>query len=135
MMDTSLYSEQFHPLRPDKSQDYTKDVSARFSRTQRPPKYYIIDYGLARRYDASENPPMEQTDIFGSDFTVPEFNALDKPHNPFPIDIYCLGNVIRNEVLGVRPDTCDLAPHSRNYPCREKRKSSDLRGSFRCSEI
>jgi hypothetical protein len=102
MMDTSLYSEQFHPLRRDRSQDFTHNVSPRFSRTQRSPRYYIIDYGLARRYDVSETPPMEQTDIFGSDFTVPEFKALDKPHNPFPIDIYCLGNVIQSDILGVR---------------------------------
>ncbi|KAJ2934077.1 hypothetical protein H1R20_g2981, partial [Candolleomyces eurysporus] len=102
MMDTSLYTQSFHPLDQDRSVDAQSDVHAKYTRTERRPRYYIIDYGLARRYEEGEMPPMEVTGIFGSDFTVPEFESQDEPHNPFPIDIYCLGNVIWNHVLDRR---------------------------------
>jgi hypothetical protein len=111
-MDTSLYTERFHPMQPSRSLDSKRHVHPKYTRTQRRPKYYIIDYGLARRYQESEIPPMETTGVFGSDMTVPEFKTLDEPHNPFPIDIYCLGNVIQNDILEVCGNILSSYPRS-----------------------
>ncbi|KAG1767444.1 hypothetical protein EDD22DRAFT_875894 [Suillus occidentalis] len=64
--------------------------------------YYIIDFGLSRRYDASEENPREYP-IFGGDKTVPEFqNDSNVPLNPFPTDVYYLGNVIREQFLNTK---------------------------------
>ncbi|TFK74321.1 hypothetical protein BDN72DRAFT_833673 [Pluteus cervinus] len=65
-----------------------------FTRTQRPPKYYFIDFGLARRYDPSDPNPLEEP-IFGGDRTVPEFKTNKESFNPFHTDIYYAGNTIR----------------------------------------
>ncbi|KAJ2936277.1 hypothetical protein H1R20_g817, partial [Candolleomyces eurysporus] len=102
MMNTRLYTTPFHPMAQDRTPDGTHDVGATYTRTQRRPRYYIIDYGLAHRYEQSQLPPMEPTTgIFGSNFTVPEFQTPDKPHNPFLVDVYCLGCMIRAEILEV----------------------------------
>ncbi|KAG1767446.1 hypothetical protein EDD22DRAFT_875898 [Suillus occidentalis] len=101
MMDAKdLYVEPHHPVVPRMKRDYSG--SARhYTRTQRPPKYYFIDFGLSRRYNAQEDNPLEYP-IFGGDRTVPEFqNNTDIPLDPFPIDVYCLGNTIKQEFLNV----------------------------------
>lgn len=101
MMDAKdLYAEPYHPVKPHMKRDYS-GYASHYTRTQRPPKYYIIDFGLSRRYDASEENPLEYP-IFGGDKTVPEFqNNTDTPLNPFPTDVYNLGNLIREQFLNV----------------------------------
>jgi hypothetical protein len=101
MMDAKdLYVEPYHPVKPHMKRDFSGYTSHR-TRTQHPPKYYFIDFGLSRQYDASEENPLEYP-IFGGDKTVPEFqNNEDVPLNPFPTDVYYLGNVIRERFLNV----------------------------------
>lgn len=72
-----------------------------FSRTARPVKYYFIDFGISRRYDADNTSPREDP-IWGGDKSVPEFQDSDDPQDPFPTDIYYLGNMIRTHLLQVR---------------------------------
>lgn len=102
MMDAKdLYAEPYHPVKPHMKRDYS-GYASHYTRTQRPPKYYIIDFGLSRRYDASEENPLEYP-IFGGDKTVPEFqNNTDTPLNPFPTDVYNLGNLIREQFLNTK---------------------------------
>lgn len=102
MMDAKhLYPEPYHPAQPHMKRDFSGYVS-HLTRTQRPPKYYLIDFGLSRRYDATEENPLEYP-IFGGDKSVPEFQKnVDVPMNPFPTDIYYLGNVIREQFLYAR---------------------------------
>ncbi|KAG1753331.1 kinase-like domain-containing protein [Suillus lakei] len=102
MMDAKhLYAEPYHPVKPHMKRDFS-GFASHYTRTQRPPKYYIIDFGLSRRYDASEENPLEYP-IFGGDKTVPEFqNSTDVPLNPFPTDVYYLGNVIREQFLNTK---------------------------------
>ncbi|KAG2353300.1 hypothetical protein BDR07DRAFT_1496542 [Suillus spraguei] len=99
MMDAKdLYAEPYHPVLSYMKRDFSGYVS-HYTRTQRPPKYYFIDFGLSRRYDASEENPLEYP-IFGGDKSVPEFrNNVGVPVNPFPTDVYYLGNVIREQFL------------------------------------
>ncbi|TRM59176.1 hypothetical protein BD626DRAFT_508498 [Schizophyllum amplum] len=74
MMDAApLYKTPFHPAEIRMRRDWKGSVYPSFTRTQRPVKYY----------------------------TVPEFlgDGFDNPYNPFPTDVYCLGNWIREDFL------------------------------------
>ncbi|KAL4249019.1 hypothetical protein ABKN59_007335 [Abortiporus biennis] len=92
-----LYPQMFHPALIDR--DVNLSGSAKFyTRTARPVKYYFIDFGLLRMYDPADGEPLE-VPIFGGDKTVPEFNVNPyDPLNPFPTDVYYLGNFIRRMI-------------------------------------
>jgi hypothetical protein len=101
MMDPSkLYPQSYHPRRIDKSCDFN-GTAKHMTRTKQPPKYYFIDFGLSGRYNPENGPPLEYP-IRGGDKTVPEFRDLERPCNPFPTDIYYIGNMIRQDFLQVR---------------------------------
>ncbi|TFY58118.1 hypothetical protein EVG20_g8277 [Dentipellis fragilis] len=71
----NLYLDQWHP----------------------PVKYYFIDYGLSTQHKPGEIPL--EFPVHGADKTVPEnqdqSNNFESRCNPFPTDIYTLGNLIR----------------------------------------
>ncbi|KAL1707160.1 kinase-like domain-containing protein [Schizophyllum commune] len=108
MMDASpLYTIPYHPIEQTKRRDVKGLAAASYTRTQRPVKYYIIDFGLSVRYDTLDPPPVE-IPVLGGDKTVPEFKGddpskryggLSNLYNPFPTDVYCLGNWIREDFL------------------------------------
>src|ERR1700733_161411 len=102
MMDGSaMFPDGYYPIpreivmRPD-----FKKRAKSFTRTVRPPKYYFIDFGIACRYNVEDAPPLELP-VWGGDKTVPEFQRSNKARNPFPTDIYYLGNVIKEHFLEV----------------------------------
>ncbi|KAH7920626.1 hypothetical protein BV22DRAFT_1020849 [Leucogyrophana mollusca] len=98
MMDAKdLYIDSFHPCQPRMRRDF-KGEARHYTRTQRPPRYFFIDFGISRRYDASDTNPLEYP-IWGGDKTVPEFQKSNAPCNPFPTDVYYLGNFIREDFL------------------------------------
>jgi len=98
MMDASpMYPEPYHPVRLDMKRDWTGPVK-HFTRTERPVKYYFIDFGLSRRYTAEDKDPREDIIIPG-DKTVPEFQGPDEPCNPYHTDVYCMGNLVRTAFM------------------------------------
>ncbi|KAI0786625.1 kinase-like domain-containing protein [Abortiporus biennis] len=99
MMDPKpMYPNMFHPTVPVKNRNF-RGKAKHYTRTARPTKYYIIDFGLSRQYDPTGSPPLELP-IFGGDKSVPEFKAdFNKPINPFHTDIYYIGNMIREDFL------------------------------------
>ncbi|KAK0439751.1 hypothetical protein EV421DRAFT_2020583 [Armillaria borealis] len=102
MMDaTSMYGpDSFHPDQMDLKYDFSSRARYR-SRTERPPKYYFIDFGLSFLYRPDELPATVLA-VEGGDKSVPEFLA-DNPdwtkrrpkHDPSAVDIYYLGNAFR----------------------------------------
>ncbi|KAK7681804.1 hypothetical protein QCA50_015151 [Cerrena zonata] len=101
MMDSKdMWPEPFHIMAPDMNRSFTADVKKPFTRTARPPKYHIIDFGLSRRYSPDNLNPTE-TAPEGGDRTVPEFtnDSGHVLHDPFAVDIYCVGNVIQEYIL------------------------------------
>ncbi|KAK0188125.1 hypothetical protein F5146DRAFT_742893 [Armillaria mellea] len=89
--------ESFHP----QEQDMKYDFSARAhhsSRTENPPKYYFIDFGLSMHYKPGELPATICV-VLGADKSVPEFiadkNQQTPKHDPFAVDVYYLGNAFR----------------------------------------
>ncbi|KAL4073734.1 hypothetical protein J3A83DRAFT_4230974 [Scleroderma citrinum] len=98
MMDPSkLYVDPFHPVHPLMKRDFSG--YARFkTRTQCPVKYYFIDFGLSRWYDPSISNPLE-VPIWGGDKEVPEFQNNNEPRDPFPTDVFYIGNAIRKDFV------------------------------------
>jgi len=106
MMDGQpLFPEGFHPER--RHQDLkpnAKSNASYYTRTRFPVKYYFIDFGLSRRYDPANSTPSEDI-ILGGDKSPPEHATGNFVCDPFPTDIYFLGNLIRRDFLDGYPDT------------------------------
>jgi hypothetical protein len=102
MMDaTPLYPIPYHPREHRRRRDWKGRVS-NLTRTQRPVRYYIIDFGLSVRYDPFQGPPRDFP-VVGGDKSVPEFRRNpDEPCDPFPVDVYYLGNMMRESFIRVR---------------------------------
>ncbi|KAH9937744.1 hypothetical protein B0H21DRAFT_813082 [Amylocystis lapponica] len=96
---SSMYPNMYHPKAPLSTRNY-KGTAKYYSRTERPSKYYYIDFGIAEKYNPDDGPPRQIPD-FGGDRSVPEFqdDRIYEPSDPFPVDIYYLGNLIREDFL------------------------------------
>lgn len=100
MMDANKLSvDAFHPVDPLMTRDFSRNARFR-KRTQRPPKYYFIDFGLSRHYDTSIVKPLE-VPIWGGDKGVPEFQGSNEPRDPFATDVFYIGNEIRSQFMVV----------------------------------
>ncbi|KAI0294559.1 hypothetical protein BC826DRAFT_1104616 [Russula brevipes] len=98
MLDPSgMYPESFHPVAVNRSRDFRKKAKA-YSRTRRPPRYLLIDLGLSRRYDPENGPPLD-TPLPGGDKSAPEHQDPVTLCNPFPTDIYYIGNLVRESFV------------------------------------
>lgn len=98
---SAMFPTSYNPVYPFMNRENTK-VAKYYTRTQRPPKYHLIDFGLSRRYNPECMPPLEDI-ILGGDKSPPEHNGSKYPTacNPFPTDIYYLGNMMRSAFLEV----------------------------------
>ena len=100
MMDPKpLYPDGYHPVLRDSKRN-GKGFAKYYSRTARPTRYYLIDFGISRKYKPSDAPFLE-IPIRGGDKSVPEFNPVTRRCDPFATDIYYLGNAIRENFLEV----------------------------------
>jgi hypothetical protein len=101
MMDaSSLYPSSWHAVKTDRTPDLKKKAS-HYTRTQRPVRYYLIDLGIARRYDDRADATSEPI-IMGGDKSPPEHQGDAYECDPFPTDVYFVGNMIRQHFLEVR---------------------------------
>ncbi|KAG6871426.1 hypothetical protein C0995_004777 [Termitomyces sp. Mi166 len=93
MMDPSkVVPSGFHQMKP-----WTHDgVTTEFETFERwsvgPVQYYFIDFGLSGYYP-QDGEYETTTGLCGQDRTVPEL-LVDKPYDPFKLDVYQLGNVV-----------------------------------------
>jgi hypothetical protein len=90
----SLYEFPPHPYEVIQRRDFSGEAKVCSTRTQTPVKYYLVDFGLSRRYNPEDGLPLELPP-WGGDDSVPEFLAEDTPCDPFPVDVYYMGNIIR----------------------------------------
>lgn len=100
MYDGEKLYPRFHPAIPSRS-PRLRSLGYR-SRTVRPPKYYLVDFGISRQYSPDDGAPRAYP-ILGGDTSVPEHQGT-KGHemsDPFPTDIYFLGNLVREEIQQV----------------------------------
>lgn len=92
-----LYPESFHPAERNLNKDCS-GFAKHFTRTQRPPKYYFIDFGISRQYNPAITHPKEMP-IWGGDKEVPEFQNSSEPCDPYPTDVFYIGNAIRKDFI------------------------------------
>jgi hypothetical protein len=97
---SSMYPESFHPARLSRSRDFRHKAKA-YTRTRRPSRYLLIDFGLSRYYDPVNGPPLDKP-LRGGDKSAPEHQDGKALCNPFPTDVYYLGNLIRDYFMRVR---------------------------------
>ncbi|KAK1233969.1 hypothetical protein PQX77_002840 [Marasmius sp. AFHP31] len=94
-----LFDVPVHPTSLERSYDWKTFPSPK-SRTRRPVKYYFIDFDMCEQYDSSVDPPQKEPP-YGGDLSVPEFaHKPSQPCNPFAVDVYRLGNVVREGITG-----------------------------------
>ena len=105
MLDPSgMYPNGFHPTQMNRNYDF-RGRAKRHTRTLRPPRYFLIDFGLSRQY-TSRNAFDEP--LSGGDKSAPEHVHGDRRRcNPFKTDIYYLGNLVRQKFMQV---TCATVP-------------------------
>lgn len=100
MLDPSnMYPNSFHPVVTRRSKDYRRTAKG-YSRTWRPTKYLLIDFGLSRLCDPANGPPLVRP-IHGGDKSAPENRNRKTLYNPFPTDVYYLGNLAREHYMEV----------------------------------
>ncbi|PPQ80958.1 LOW QUALITY PROTEIN: hypothetical protein CVT26_003529 [Gymnopilus dilepis] len=95
-----------HFRRPSSHDGITSGLTWRSRWSVRPVQYYFIDFGISMRC------PSQDTKVLGllsQDKTVPELSE-SVPYNPFPVDIYQLGNVFKR--LTKVSDFISFLPHS-----------------------
>ena len=104
---SGMYPKGFHPVKRNRNRDFKGKATA-YTRTQRPPRYLLIDLGLSRWY-----PKRDITDepLHGEDRSAPELKSQNWS-NPFNTDIYYIGNLVRDEFMRVR-DKPTYCFHSR----------------------
>jgi serine/threonine protein kinase len=90
---SNMYPDSFHPVNMGRSKDFRHKVKG-YSRTWRPTRYLLIDFGLSRRYDPTNGPPLDQP-LRGGDKSAPEHQDGKTLCDPFPTDVYYLGNLVR----------------------------------------
>ena len=99
MLDPSgMYPVGFHPVKIDLNKNFRGKATA-YTRTERPPRYFLIDSGLSRQYTTRE---VVDEPLRGGDKSAPEHQQLGKLCNPFHTDIYYIGNLVRIEFMRVR---------------------------------
>lgn len=98
MFDASkMYPNGFHPVKINRNRNF-KGTAKAYTRTQRPPVYYFIDFSLSRQYtsrDATDDP------LRRGDRSALEHRSKTRC-NPFQTDIYYIGNLVRHEFIEVR---------------------------------
>lgn len=110
MMDaTTLFQDPWHPVYISHRRDSILKEARHYSRTQRPPTYYWIDFGISCRFDPDEATP-RALPIRGGDGTAPELQEQTRPIDPFPTDVYYLGNLMRRDYLDVMKGLDFLKP-------------------------
>ena len=101
-MDPVIFPKLYHPRAELLTWDL-KSTARYCTRTERPTRYYFIDFGISVKFDKDDPHPVAEP-IIGGDRTVPEYQNEErvfKPRDPFPTDVYYLGNVARQDILQV----------------------------------
>ena len=89
------------------TRDDVKKYVRLYTRAAGPVKYYLADFRISQRFSADEENPLA-VPICGGDRTVPEFQTDQvTPRNPFPTDIYYMGNLVRRHFMQVRDRLCE----------------------------
>ena len=95
----ALYPHGFHPRHPDTLPDFTTNAWP-YTRASAhtPVKYYLADFGLSVRFPPGV--PRLVRGVIGAEHSMPELSD-QVPYDPFKIDIFVFGNVLRTQIYNV----------------------------------
>ncbi|EIN06271.1 hypothetical protein PUNSTDRAFT_91085 [Punctularia strigosozonata HHB-11173 SS5] len=119
-----MYPEGFHPISPKRARDWNPEAYAkRYTRTQRPPRYYFASSRASRIYPRGIPPRVPRYDLDDVHLAAPEievpmqirelirrhpqlrsnpaFMARAVYYDPFPADVYGLASGIREHIVYV----------------------------------
>lgn len=116
---SSMYPESFHMMRTHLKRDFSGQAPY-FTRTKQPPKYHFIDFGISRMYDPSDPNPQEPP-IWGGDKEVPEFQNSNQPRNPFPTDVFYIGNAIMKDFIQAS-HVCTISSSAQHLTMNRRRR-------------
>ncbi|KAG8785310.1 hypothetical protein FRC12_017748 [Ceratobasidium sp. 428] len=118
MMDASpLYDEPFHPFYQHRSLDGKRLILPKYLRSQRPVRYYYIDFGYAKWFRDPNTP----RSLVGTLAREPAPEQMDgAAYDPFIADIFQLGAVLRRDVIPSRinpisPSSCSRDDQHRSW--------------------
>ncbi|KAI9063416.1 hypothetical protein FKP32DRAFT_1592485 [Trametes sanguinea] len=96
MIDASaLYPRGFHPTMQGDLPDMS-GVAPVLSRSATPVRYYLIDFGISTRFEPGARRLVVGRD--GLDREPPELSAT-VPYDPFKLDVFLIGNLIRHSFV------------------------------------
>lgn len=101
MMDASaLFPCGFHPISKTRLPDVS-GIAPTLSRSEAAVKYYFIDFGISTRFAPQSSRLVVGTP--GLDQEPPELSE-DVTYDPFKLDVFLIGNLIRRELHAVSLD-------------------------------
>lgn len=99
LLDASrMYPLGFHPVE-DIFLDDIMTLAPRIPRLEAGVKYYFVDYGISSYFPAGSQRELV-LGVAGRDQDVPELSN-NVPYDPFKVDIFTIGNVLRSEIQAV----------------------------------
>ncbi|KAF8733283.1 Protein kinase domain, partial [Rhizoctonia solani] len=105
MMDSRpLYNEPFHPVYQTLSLDIQRRIYPKYSRLEKRVRYYFIDMGFATWFPDPSVPRLLTGKL--ARILAPE-QKINQPYDPFLVDIYQLGTVIKQDLIPLNK-TLDL---------------------------
>ncbi|KAL5513758.1 hypothetical protein ACEPAH_4159 [Sanghuangporus vaninii] len=109
MMDArKLFPRDFHPTSSCFDASGKNLARPRRRRDVTSIKYYFIDFGISSRFDDATEPRLV-TGEDCQDKQLPEIYQ-DKPYDPFPVDIFILGNLFKHSLVELYENLEFLAP-------------------------
>ncbi|CAE6361396.1 unnamed protein product [Rhizoctonia solani] len=128
MMDGRLlYDEPFHPFHQDFSLDRKRQIRARYLRSQRPIRYYFIDFGYAKWF----RDPNEPRIVRGSRARERTPEQLGgNAYDPFKADVYQLGAILRRDLIPQYPTLQFLLPLAREMTDHDPGKRPTLERAY-----
>ena len=93
-----MYPRGFHPIRIDRTPDGLH-TAGHMSRTLAGVKYYYLDFGISCYLPDTDSLRLVTGDE-GRDQEPPELSDTE-PYDPFKLDIFIIGNMLRREFCDV----------------------------------
>ena len=96
-----MFPKGFHSQKNLRTKD-ARGIASFFTRTQRPTRYIIIDFGMSSRCDVSPR----EVGLIGGDKTVPEFLKGQPYHDPYKTD----NSKIATPLVALSEIPCSMTP-------------------------
>ncbi|KAI0722006.1 hypothetical protein C8T65DRAFT_629974 [Cerioporus squamosus] len=105
---TAIFPQGFHPVADMCLPDDTRKAAPCLPRSAVPVKYYYADFGISTMFAPGDTDRLV-SGTHGLDRDVPELSD-DVPYDPFKVDVFILGNMIRTSFVEKYTNVNVLAP-------------------------